>query len=123
MNNSIPQHMYATLVRHQFYTKIDWEMCELMDEQSLEREFRSVIGVLIDSDACELPAQAKLELEESIIRDVQVFGFAKMSEYSATLSPRTTFLCSAIDWITMPLWSYLERYNRAKDFARLKASH
>jgi len=121
MNNSIPQHMYATLVRHQFYTKIDWEMCEWADEQSLEREFRAVIGVLIDSDACELPAQAKSELEESIIRDVQVFGVAKMAEYSATLSPRTTFFCSAIDWVTTPLRSCLDRHNRAKDLARLKA--
>ena len=122
MSASTCKNLSATLVRHQFYTKIDWELCEEYPESLVEREFRAVTRKLISGDAPELSKADKQELEESLISDALKYGPAIMAEYSRALNPPSSAWGKLISWLVSPLQSFLAQQNRKHMLRELRSN-
>ena len=122
VSDSTCKNLSATLVRHQFYTKIDWELCEEHPKSLVEREFRAVIRKLISGDAPELSKADKQELEESLISDALKYGPAIMAEYSRALNPPSSAWGKLISWLVSPLQSFLAQQNRKHVLRELRSN-
>ena len=128
MNSPVCKNLHETLVRHQFYTKIDWEMwdatksCGSMSEEKCESECRAVIQRLIAGDASELPESAKIELEESLIRDIRVLGPANLKSYSDALNPPMASWVRVLSWLAFPVLTLVQQSNRMRELKRLRST-
>ncbi len=70
INDSNP--LMETLVRHQFYSSVDWESCVGMDLEFLESEFRAIIQTIANSSAIDLSDESKQTLQDRMILEVCV---------------------------------------------------
>ena len=95
MSNTVPQQLLETLVRHKFYSSVDWNRCAGGDLSHLETEFRAILRAIVRSIASDLPDAAKKELEDQIIREVCVEQHIDIRIYEAyriRLYPKIPFM-------------------------------
>jgi len=87
MSPSLPSAILISVVRYRFYTLVDWSRCVDLEPDVLVRELRDVIQRLIDRDAVELPADAKLHLTNEIIQEVTELGYDALMDLRSRLNP------------------------------------
>ena len=83
-----------TLIRHKFYSGVDWDACAGMNLEFLESEFRAIIQWIAGSFASELTDDSIRNLEDQMISEVciedridsRVFG-----EYRIRVTPTVPF--------------------------------
>ena len=119
MNAPIPENLLVTLIRHQFYTKVDWERIRAAADRLRDRELRAVITHLIAVDAPELPAEVKVRIEEELIAEVSQFGVERISVYLKRLNPPSTLWQSTSQWLLTPVLALLHRSNRRAELRQL----
>ena len=86
----MPEHspkMLETLVRHQFYSCVDWSKCSKVKMDVLEGEFVAVLEACIDSMASELEAKERQALINSVIDEVRTCDCHSKAEYARRLNP------------------------------------
>ena len=72
MTDKLPAPAIETLVRHQFYNAVHWDLCAGMDLDFLESEFRAVLEAITASLDSKLPSDTASDLIDEIIQEVCV---------------------------------------------------
>ena len=120
MNINLPDDLLVTLVRHKFYSAIDYEKCEMLESQLIEKNFRVVVKHLCAHYAKELPESEKSRLEEELISEFREFGFESMSVYMKRLKPHLSIRQRAIEWLMAPLEAVLEMTDRRPEAQKIR---
>ena len=86
----LPEAMLETLVRHRFYSSVDWNKCSAVKMIVLESEFVAVLNACVDLFAPELSAAARTALLENVMDEVREYDCLAMSKYKERLNPPKT---------------------------------
>jgi len=66
----LPVPAIGALVRHQFYSAVNWDLCVGLDLVYLESEFRAVLQAIMNQLGDEFSSESRRLLEDEIIQEV-----------------------------------------------------
>ncbi|NND96367.1 MAG: hypothetical protein HKN47_03440 [Pirellulaceae bacterium] len=96
----LPNDLLKQIVRHQFYSKVDWPRCAAMDgDDVLQRELGAVIEYLIAEHAEVLPPSDRTELADSLISDTLRFGCEAMTCYQSAVADKRSWMTKIASWL------------------------
>ncbi len=99
------------MVRHRFYSWVDWTKCSAMEKEVLEPELVAVIEACIDEFAPEFPESKRTELAKDVIAEIRQHGCTSMLEYAKRLNPPIPLHEKIGQIIKNKLCEWLERRN------------
>ena len=99
MSSILPDQMMKTIVRHQFYSKIDWEKCAGLSVDVLDRELGAVLEAIIGDGSIQLNVHEEVQLTKEILNEVREFGPEVVSEYNRCIADTRTISARITDYV------------------------